>query len=217
MSDMIRCSNCLRELSAENRFCIFCGFPLSSAARASGTAGAVPAPSAVPCYGPNGHDVPDPSLGFCPVCGSLLTSEPGGSEEPPVPDEPPVPEIPPVPAFPEAPASPAPVLIRKCSCGYECDDPELNFCPACGIPLEKAEPAPVAVEGDWICAECGAMNRLDMNFCTTCGRPKSKRTAPEPAPGLSGVAPRRGDRTVIPEGMYMPTDDDLAVKAKYGN
>ena len=74
------------------------------------------------------------------------------------------------------------------------------------------------MEGDWVCADCGAVNRLDMNFCTSCGHPKVKKDeSPAPEHKFADGATRRTDRTVIPDGMYLPTDDDLAVKNKYGN
>lgn len=222
----IKCSNCLRDVPDGNRFCIFCGCPLTGDA-GTPAAPAVESSFTGPRFCPKGHDVPDPSLGFCPVCGSILTDEPG-EPEPPVPEAPPIPEAPPapeeppvpfMPPIPEPPAPSAPPVIRKCGgCGYICDDPGLSYCPSCGLPLEKTDVSPVAVEGDWICADCGALNRLDMNFCSSCGHPKVKRDeAPVPPRRFSDGATRRTDRAVIPEGMYMPTDEDLAVKNRYGN
>ncbi len=221
----IKCSNCLRDVPDGNRFCIFCGCPLPGDA---GTPAAPAAPAADasfagPRFCPKGHDVPDPSLGFCPVCGSTLSDTPG-EPEPPVPEAPPVPDEPPVPEAPPFPAPPVPdpslpPVIRKCSgCGYVCDDPALSYCPSCGIPFEKPDAAPAPVEGTWTCAHCGAINRLDMNFCTSCGHAKVKKADDPVRPySFSDGATRRTDRVVIPDGMYLPTDDDLAVKNRYGN
>ena len=97
---------------------------------------------------------------------------------------------------------------RTCKCGYVCDDPELNFCPACGLPLKSV---PASDDSGWRCV-CGAMNRSDMHFCCTCGKPKDwKPSEPEPEPA------RPEKKVSIPAGMKAPDDGDLAVKYKYGN
>ena len=93
-----KCPRCYQDIPAENRFCTQCGQDLS--APASGTeqqavpaayreqrwpAEAAPAPAYTQAasapvrqtgYCPNGHDVDDPSLGFCVICGSPLVDEP---------------------------------------------------------------------------------------------------------------------------------------------
>ena len=207
MDITIKCPNCYQQVAKDNRFCIFCGYDLTGSSPVSaekdpgGYAPAEPAaesgPYDGPCFCPKGHDVPDPSLGFCPVCGSPLVNDPCAPEEPAAPAA----EI---PAAPPEPVR-APV-IRKCSCGYLCDDPDLSFCPACGLPLDGTSSAGAS---PWVCS-CGESNGPDMNFCIVCGKPKGwKPSAPTPAG--SGAEVR------IPEGMKAPGDDDLVIKSRYGN
>jgi len=95
-----KCPRCYREVPDGNRFCIYCGQEIAAAVQAAGQKTAAPsflqmlfsagnqaephrpaagteAPSQVPRFCPNAHDVPDPSLGFCPVCGApLVTNSP---------------------------------------------------------------------------------------------------------------------------------------------
>ena len=208
MDITVKCPNCFQQVSRENRYCIFCGYDLfetpaaSSAAAEPTAASAEPAGAAFydgPRYCPKGHDVPDPSLGFCPTCGSPLVNEPAESSSAGA-------------AFaeePEAPAAyaepPRVASVRKCSCGYLCDDPDLNFCPACGLPLDAASSA---TEDGWTCV-CGTVNAADMNYCESCGKPRGWR--PEPKP----VEPK--EEIHIPSGMKPPAEGDLEIKSKYGN
>ena len=79
-----KCPNCFQENSSEDLFCIFCGYDFRGTAPAgipeSGGTSIPDEPAAAaydgPRYCPRGHDVPDPSLGFCPICGSPLTDRP---------------------------------------------------------------------------------------------------------------------------------------------
>ena len=92
-----KCPKCFREIPRGNRFCIYCGSeiatgvssavqeeaPRSFRQRFFGTeepAQEAPAwqeeePVLVKAC-PNGHDVPDPSLGFCLTCGAPLVDRP---------------------------------------------------------------------------------------------------------------------------------------------
>lgn len=78
---------------------------------------------------PNCGETYEEGEAFCAMCGIKL---PAIEEAAPVDPE---------------PAAPA---IRICSnCGITLDDPELNYCPNCGTPLEAggyAEPEPEPVE-----------------------------------------------------------------------
>ena len=151
------------------------------------------------CKGCGKQFAPDPSLGFCPTCGSPLVNEPAESSSAGA-------------AFaeePEAPAAyaepPRVASVRKCSGGYLCDDPDLNFCPACGLPLDAASSA---AEDGWTCV-CGTVNAAGMNYCESCGKPRGWR--PEPKP----VEPK--EEIHIPSGMKPPAEGDLEIKSKYGN
>ena len=84
MKISVKCPNCFQEVPEGNRFCIHCGYDLSGdAADSSAAKASVPVPTEAgrgaaaafftgPRFCPKGHDVPDPSLGFCPVCGLPL-------------------------------------------------------------------------------------------------------------------------------------------------
>ena len=206
MDITVKCPNCYQQVSKDNRYCIFCGYDLSGTSDSSSpstppTESDPPVIGTVvydgPRYCPNGHDVPNPSLGFCSICGSPLVNEPSSGSSP---VEEPVIETPPSP--------PRRYSSRKCKCGYVCDDPDLSFCPSCGLPLDGS-----GAEADpgWICI-CGERNSSDMGFCTTCGKPKGWRP-PEPDP--EPIKPT--EKPFIPFGMSPPKDDDLEVKSKYGN
>ena len=226
MEITVKCPNCYQQVPIGNAFCIHCGYSLNKAsepetpafvpdapASAEEEAAEAPIPYDGPRFCPNGHDVPDPSLGFCMVCGSPLVDEPvssgdgsgssGDADSARTPKEPePAPELPkePEPVRPRA-------SIRTCShCGYVCDDPDLSFCLNCGIPFEDAaspDPAPAPASG-WTC-ECGHDNASDSAFCEKCGRPRDART-PEPAPGAMPAS----EETEIPEGMRPLTMQDLS-------
>ena len=105
----IKCSHCFRQIPQGNRFCIYCGKPLFLADRIAqqktdavqpsspATESYVPThrsadnpvhrtvasssteSSEVKRYCPNGHDVADPSLGFCVQCGFPLVDKPASS------------------------------------------------------------------------------------------------------------------------------------------
>jgi len=205
MDITVKCPNCYQQVSKENRFCIFCGCDLSGASSApvsSSPAPAAPAPAVVetpapysgPRYCPRGHDVPDPSLGFCSICGAPLVDAPAAAEAP---------AYEPAPAPADEPAASHVKRICK-GCGYDCDDPELMFCPSCGIPFG----AEAREEPDWTCA-CGAANPADMGFCCQCGHPKGWRPEERPSPTPTAEPVR------IPRGMRPPTDFDLAPKTTY--
>ena len=201
MDITIKCPNCYQQVSKDNRFCIFCGYDLEKASSAvkgdSVSIGADTSGTDSPFYDgprfcPKGHDVPDPSLGFCPTCGSPLVNEPStkttSTEEPT-----------------RRKSSSRPVITRKCSCGYVCEDPDLNFCPSCGLPFDTS----AATDGErWTCT-CGNTNSSEMEFCVECGKPKGWHPRKE-----EGVA---HEETHIPDGMEPPKETDLFVKSKYGN
>lgn len=92
--------------------------------------------------------------------------------------------------------------VKKCANGHEFDDPKLDYCPVCGLPLTSSSaPAPAPYTGEtWKCS-CGAVNPEDDAFCQSCGKARkaASRPASDPKPG-------------IPEGMYVPTDADLLPK-----
>jgi len=218
MKITIKCPNCYQQVTPDNRFCVYCGYDLSEASAPEETPAAAPvfaadapetasAPYDGPRYCPMGHDVPDPSLGFCPTCGSPLVDSPAAAEETPVyetampVEEPAAYAAEPEPVR-EAPAAP---VTRKCKCGYVCDDPELNFCPSCGMPFD-APSSEWSEDPGWWCV-CGENNTSDMAFCVACGKPKGYKTIEEPA--------AKKETEAIPAGMKPPTDFDLNKKASY--
>lgn len=80
-----KCPACFREVPAGNRFCIFCGREMAGsppkaeerkpvASFYGGMPGTEARQEAFTC--PNGHEVADASLGFCPVCGMPLVNDP---------------------------------------------------------------------------------------------------------------------------------------------
>ena len=190
-----KCPNCFQEIPAEERFCAFCGYDFRGGDPAGAPeAAAVPAaeePAAAvpydgPRYCPRGHDVPDPSLGFCPTCGAPLVNEPAEAAPEPYGTDP-VPDIGMPEEAPERAAETvfhAPAEPRTCpSCGYVCDDPEMGFCPSCGMPFGAAE------------------------------EPEYTEREREPVREALREAYREAPR--IPCGMKPPTERDLAVKATY--
>lgn len=213
MKITVKCPNCHKQVPEENRFCIYCGCDLSrlSTDVTHGKTYDEPLPPADddgstvlsdpdytgPCFCPKGHDVLDPSLGFCSICGSPLVDEPSADKNPD--DFGDTDDCEPVGEEVEEPEDePAPVVSRKCRCGYICDDPELNFCPSCGMPFDS-EISPS--ELGWICV-CGEKNPLDMSFCSACGKSKKYKEDPPEEP-------------IIPGGMKPPTEYDLLEKASY--
>ncbi len=106
----------------------------------------------------------------------------------------------------EIPASPEPApsgAVKKCANGHEFNDPKLDYCPACGLPLfpsgEPSTSSPAVDPDSWICS-CGEANPAENPFCQACGKPR------EP-----GKRPERPDQP-YPDGMYPPTDEDLKPK-----
>ena len=163
-----------------------------------------------PKYCPNGHNVDDPSLGFCPECGMPLVDKPAGSgvkldKAPAIKkvfkdgdndrdDFEEVEDFEEIEEFEE-------VEPRICAnCGYECTDPELKFCPSCGTPFaDKAKPAPKP-------AKASAPVKPDAGDdaweeVVVPAKP-SKEPWSTPAPVTHS----------IPEGMMPPSDDDLIRK-----
>ena len=209
MNITVKCPNCYQQVSNDNRFCIFCGYDLSGTESVpeddlptpelSDPVNSDPVFFDGPRFCPKGHDVPDPSLGFCSTCGSPLVDKPSESEETEREEEPPTSEEP-VARM----SKPDTIISRKCKCGYVCDDPALSFCPACGIPLDATESVD---DSGWVCV-CGQLNPSDMLFCSECGKPKDWKPATyEPSVEHEGID--------VPIGMKPPTDSDLDKKATY--
>ena len=164
-----------------------------------------------PKYCPKGHEVADPSLGFCPVCGETLVDIPAVKTEPEVEIASPkaveadddfeeveeIVEIADDDDFEE-------VVTRKCrKCGYECDDPALSFCPICGQPFGSATEPPELPKG-WVCRN-GHKNPESTRFCTVCGSRRGDVGHKTPEPPVSGFTK--------PKGMEPPTEDDLMRKS----
>ena len=225
MKITVKCPNCFQQVSNDNRFCVFCGYDLSAATPAEpDTPSVTPAPEPPapdpaaydgPRFCPRGHDVFDPSLGFCPTCGSPLVYEPAGASDDIGPAASSFPAEEPSPSYTEPVAlekEPARFASRKCKCGYVCDDPELNFCPSCGMPLDDSGSVD---DPGWVCVRCGARNESDLNFCCFCGKSRGSGGPDlEPEPTKKPVpAPR--PEPAIPNGMKPPTDNDLNVKSTY--
>ena len=222
MKITLQCPDCHQQVPEGNAFCIFCGCkltppepeaPAAETPASADAAWSAPAPYAGPCYCPNGHDVVDPSLGFCPVCGAPLVDEPPEPdilEEELLPVE--KPRVKPVAETPEAdPESPTPrpVAPRTCPNGHTYADPSLVYCPECGMPFGAFEPE----KPRWRCA-CGHENDMDLAFCTECGMPRDGK-----APGRRSAFGRHAEKPkgpTHPAGMRAPTDDDLTVKHKFG-
>lgn len=198
MKITVKCPNCFKQVSKEDRYCVFCGYDLEGVAPAAGGADAAEAEAYFydgPRYCPNGHDVSDPSLGFCPTCGSPLVDEPSAGTA--------------VRSAPSPSPAPSPrLVVRKCGCGYVCDDAELTFCPNCGMPFDDGAPSGGGPDrSDWICA-CGTSNPYDMDYCIGCSNPRGWRHSRK-------EVPVEEEKPFIPDGMEPPTDSDLEVKNKY--
>ena len=111
-----------------------------------------------------------------------------------------------LPAFEKTPETdeggvPGTAAVRKCRNGHEFTDDLLTYCPICGLPLEKA----AAEEANWTCI-CGHVNVSETHFCVKCGRPEGAKP-PERKP-----KEKTGPGGAVPEGMYIPTADDLRKK-----
>ena len=194
MDITVKCPICHNQVPKENRYCLICGHDFSKDATESTTEESTktltdsPAPYDGPRYCPRGHDVPDPSLGFCPTCGSLLVNEPVGSY-----------------ASVDPPDSNPPPAIRICSnCGYPCDDPDFRVCPQCGYAFDGTNSVDngSAKPSEWKCAICGTFNKPDTSFCIECGKVKGSIPVEEKGLGDSGDGH-------VPTGMRPPTDGDL--------
>ena len=96
--------------------------------------------------------------------------------------------------------------IMRCRNGHEFEDDSLSYCPVCGLPFGDPEPSSPVFSGEtWKCS-CGRENPAENLYCEECGRTK------DPGPsGRKETAPPRND-VPIPEGMYIPTPDDLRPK-----
>ncbi len=195
MSKYTRCPNCLKPVFPEDKFCESCGYDLKESVsepepapkaepapepRPAPKAEPVPEPDPVPVreepepdiprYCPNGHNVTDPSYGFCLVCGESLVSAPEKAQK-------------------------KELVIRTClNCGYTCEDPDLVYCPSCGISLKDAirktvqvpekppevpqppKPPKPPEPKNWVCT-CGMNNDSTDSFCIACGTARFGKTS----------------------------------------
>lgn len=185
----VKCPNCGTENESGDIFCTGCGVKLSGSAVSDvdvhkhESVKTEPAGKKYCSLNPEEHIIDDPSLGFCPVCGSVLTDAPAVKKK----------EIPSLPA-----------AKRYCKNGHCVMDPELVFCPECGLPLdeETKESDTTSTIDTWKC-ECGQVNLAIDRFCVSCCKERNmakrvrKPVVAEP---------------VIPDGMYIPSDADLKRK-----
>ena len=96
--------------------------------------------------------------------------------------------------------------VKRCRNGHEFTDDSLVYCPICGLPFTSS--AAAGSGSGWKCS-CGHDNPADNAFCELCGRPKDAKPARR-----SAEAPAESEATVIPDGMYTPTADDLKPKRR---
>lgn len=85
--------------------------------------------------------------------------------------------------------------IRTCKNGHKIDDPYLDYCPECGLPLERAF---TAENKRWTCY-CGVQNGIRLDVCRACGKPR-------------GWEPDSVSSEVLPVGMRLPRPEDLRKK-----
>ena len=212
----IKCPNCGEQIDQENVFCTVCGVRLSAVADAAEpaetTASVLPAADdeiaqaggAMFCsMNPREHAITNPELGFCPVCGAPLVDRVPDAETAEPPMSAPL-DVPGDSDEQDAPASPA--KPRTCRNGHTYDDPFLTFCPECGMPLEEGVAEELPARPSWTCA-CGQVNAEEDRFCVNC---RAERGGMEKPQRKKKAEP--GAKMVIPEGMYLPTDDDLRRK-----
>ena len=155
MDNTIECPNCYKLVSKDYRYCIFCGHDLTNASDTSSSMiSSVESVTSIigsvafdrSCCCPNGHEEPDPSLGFCSICGSPLVTNHSGrnsfaSVEVPVTEE---------------KLNKQPEKGRICKCGHRVDDTTLSYCPVCGLPLSSSK------ENDSIrCPKCAYENHIN--------------------------------------------------------
>lgn len=206
----IKCPNCGEQIEDGNAFCTVCGVKLVGGATATVDTPAYSAPVAESPVGASGvkmycsmnpkeHVITNPELGFCPVCGALLTdsaSDDAPSYTPPHVETPAVSETPVVSSTP-----------RTCRNGHTYDDPFLTFCPECGMPFGDTDMGveETPVRPAWTCS-CGQENSDEDRFCINC---RSERYAKKER--IKKVVEPKPEM-YIPTGMYIPTDDDLRRK-----
>lgn len=95
-------------------------------------------------------------------------------------------------------------ISKKCKNGHEFEDPDLLFCPICGLPFDESVSS-TPTGHTWKCS-CGHINPEDNNFCESCSRAKERKVR---------VAPdRKAEPTFIPEGMFIPSEGDLIRRKK---
>jgi len=93
-------------------------------------------------------------------------------------------------------------VTKKCRNGHTYDDPELVFCPQCGLRFDSK---PIF---DLVMWPCGHVNRSTEMFCTECGK---RRDGKEPSV-IPAVKIEPEKPSFIPAGMWHATEDDLAKK-----
>lgn len=195
MKMTIKCPNCNQEIDHNSSFCDYCGVSICIEADHGESEHMYPSPElhgAAMCC-PEGHPITNPSLGFCPVCGSVLASNLDMAPGDPAPEEP----------VYIAPKS-RHLFPRTCVNGHTYDDPELSFCPECGYAYDKSP----AVTAGWTC-HCGQVNGSDSSFCEGCGQPQGTTISPRRKRSESHI-----EKPVIriPNGLVPPTSEDLKPK-----
>lgn len=142
MEISIKCPNCNRQVPKDNDFCDFCGIKLnkstaietfSDSVRDSVFEDSMPPVSSKAMFCPTCRKPVTLALGFCPECGTPLVDKLTDTD------------IPSVASF-DAPSF-SPSTCHKCKITY--DDPELVFCPECGLRLgEVPKPIPTPADVD---------------------------------------------------------------------
>ncbi len=113
---------------------------------------------------------------FCPMCGVSIPAD-------------------------AAPYVPPRTVRKKCANGHVWTDPDLTYCPDCGLELTESAELPT-----WACPHCGAGNTGDGPICIFCGKNRFEAARPVPPP-----MPRMSSDT-LPSGLRPAITADLAKK-----